>query len=136
MRTFELTDACGTSTEVSQVVDEVDTTGPEIVMPADVEVSCPEMPVLGDVSVSDACGSVSWTEAVDTLMLDCGFQWIRTVTASDACGNETAATQVLTQIDTTAPAFLEVPQDVTLSCSEEAPSRRNRLWPTNAAQRR
>ena len=30
----------------------------------------------GDVSVSDACGSVSWTEAVDTLMLDCGFQWI------------------------------------------------------------
>ena len=80
VRTFELTDACGTSTEVSQVVDEVDTTGPEVVMPQDVEVSCPEMPVLGDVNVSDACGNVSWTETVDTLMLDCGFQWIRTVT--------------------------------------------------------
>ena len=121
VRTFELTDACGSSTEVSQVVDEVDTTGPEIVMPADVEVSCPEMPVLGDVSVSDACGNVSWTETVDTLMLDCGFQWIRTVTAADACGNEAEAMQTLTQIDTTAPTFLEVPQDVTLSCSEEAP---------------
>jgi len=120
-RTFVLTDACGASTEAVQVVDYVDTTAPEIVMPDDATVSCPDVPLLEEVLVTDGCGSVSFTETIDTLMLDCGFQWERRVVATDVCGNVMEATQILAQIDTTQPSFINPPMDLELSCSEDIP---------------
>ena len=125
-RTFVLTDACGAATEAVQVVDYVDTTAPDIVMPNDVTVSCPEVPALEDFLVTDGCGTVSFTETIDTLLLDCGFQWERRVVATDVCGNVIEATQILAQIDTTPPSFINEPMDLELSCSDDIPEA---IWP-------
>ena len=46
----------------------------------------------------------------------------RTYTATDACGNVTAGTQVITVQDTTAPMFTFVPANVTIECSDTVPA--------------
>ena len=45
----------------------------------------------------------------------------RTFTATDACGNNTSATQTITVEDTTAPEFTSVPADYTVECSDAMP---------------
>jgi len=120
-RSFVLTDACGTSTSASQVIDFIDTADPVIEMPDDVEVSCPEELVFAPVSVTDACAEVVVVESVDTVDVACGLQLIRHVLAHDACGNMSEATQILTQVDNTPPTFTFVPDDLTLGCSMPTP---------------
>lgn len=120
-RSFVLTDACGTSTSASQVIDFIDTTDPVIEMPDDVEASCPEELVFAPVSVTDACADVVVVESIDTVDVACGLQLIRHVLAHDACGNMSEATQILTQVDDTPPTFTFVPEDLTLGCSMPIP---------------
>ena len=120
-RSFVLTDACGTSTIASQVIEFIDTADPVIEMPEDVEVSCPEELVFAPVSVTDACSEVVVVESVDTVDVACGLQLFRHVLAHDACGNMSEATQILTQVDDTPPTFTFVPGDLTLGCSMPIP---------------
>src|SRR5204863_31126 len=46
---------------------------------------------------------------------------VRTFTASDACGNSTTATRTVTVRDTTPPALLGVPPDLTVECDAVPP---------------
>ena len=45
----------------------------------------------------------------------------RTFHALDACGNESTATQVIDLIDTVAPVFGELPEDLLIACGEDIP---------------
>jgi hypothetical protein len=46
---------------------------------------------------------------------------VRTWTATDACGNQTSASQVIDTVDTTAPLLLGVPADLVIECGDPIP---------------
>jgi hypothetical protein len=120
-RTFVLTDACDASTTAQQVIEFLDTTAPTILMPEDVVISCTQEFVFEDFVVTDACSEVVVTETLDSLSVECGFQWERHVIAIDNCGNASEATQVVTQTDDTPPVFTSIPGNLTLDCSSPEP---------------
>ena len=70
----------------------------------------------------DNCGDVqiNTIEEITPGMCTGDYVLTRTFTASDDCGNENSALQVITIIDTTAPE-LTIPSDYTTECSDEIP---------------
>jgi len=121
VREVSLTDACGAQTQASQTINFIDTTDPVIQMPTEITVSCPNPVVLSPIVVEDACAEVFVSESVDTVVVDCGIQYVRTIVASDVCGNIAQATQVISQIDNIPPEFDWIPNDTTLACSDSVP---------------
>ena len=63
----------------------------------------------------DNCNTVVVTVDDVTTPGACAGDYVitRTFTATDACGNETNATQTITIVDTTAPTFTSIPEDFT-----------------------
>ena len=118
---MSLTDACGAQTQASQTINFIDTTDPVIQMPTEITVSCPNPVVLSPIVVEDACTEVFVSESVDTVVVDCGIQYVRTIVASDVCGNIAQASQVISQIDNIPPEFDWIPNDTTLACSDSVP---------------
>jgi len=53
--------------------------------------------------------------------LECGFQLIRTRTATDACNNTTTFTQTVTVEDFAPPVLSFLPANATLDCSDALP---------------
>ena len=121
VREVSLTDACGAQTQASQTINFTDNTPPVIHMPAESTVSCSDSVVLTPIVVEDACAEVFVSESVDTLVVDCGIQYVRHIQASDVCGNMAQATQVISQIDNIPPEFDWIPNDTTLACSDSVP---------------
>ena len=122
LRTYTATDDCGNSSSFEQIILLFDETAPEFTsVPADITVECSEEPLLEDAIATDNCSSPDISEEIEVLIGDCNgaYSWIRTFTATDNCGNATSAQQVITFIDTTAPAFTSVPEDYTTECSNE-----------------
>ncbi|MEM9917761.1 MAG: T9SS type A sorting domain-containing protein [Bacteroidota bacterium] len=117
-------DACGNRDTVQQQINVIDTIPPDLVgIPADVSAECdniPDAPNIGqDVTASDNCdNNPSITLSVDTLSGSCAqeFEIQRTWTATDACGNQSSATQRLFISDTTPPQLSNVPDDIQVSC--------------------
>ncbi len=117
-RTWVATDGCGNVTEAIQVITIIDTQAPTVSnAPADVSYECNENIPSADATFVDNCDSnptVSFNEANNDL--GCGFELVRTWTATDACGNSTSHVQTITVIDTQAPAFTNAPANVTVEC--------------------
>ncbi|MFM1931375.1 MAG: hypothetical protein RL226_678, partial [Bacteroidota bacterium] len=112
---------CGNETSYEQTINVTDTTAPVIVgVPADQTIECGEaIPAPGQIDVEDNCDPmpmVTSSEVVEDL--DCGYQVVRTYTATDACGNESTAVQTITVSDFTAPVFDSAPEDMTVNCDE------------------
>ncbi|PCJ80389.1 MAG: hypothetical protein COA49_09140, partial [Bacteroidetes bacterium] len=119
IRTFTATDDCGNASTAEQVISIIDTTGPEFTsIPADYTAECSDEHPFDSASAVDNCGTVSITEATDTIQGDCigNFQIIRVFTATDDCGNATSATQTISIIDTTAPVFNEYENYEVVAC--------------------
>ncbi|SNR61733.1 gliding motility-associated C-terminal domain-containing protein, partial [Lutibacter agarilyticus] len=59
----------------------------------------------------------------DSSVAGCGNSMVitRTWTATDACGNETAADQVITIEDMTPPTLSDMPSDISVTCLSEVP---------------
>src|SRR6185369_9201253 len=77
---------------------------------ADATIECPTAPVFSAPVFTDACQGVIAPSAVTvTNTVGCTNIITRTWTASDGCGNSSTAAQVITVIDTTAPAVTTAP---------------------------
>ncbi|MEL6986429.1 MAG: hypothetical protein AAGK97_01255, partial [Bacteroidota bacterium] len=99
--TWIATDDCGNSSEISFYLDIIDTIPPELRdVPADITVSCSEIPDTSGVTAWDEClcAHLDFEEEIISNDPNCftGATIIRTWTASDHCGNITTASQTIT----------------------------------------
>ena len=121
VRTFTATDDAGNSASATQTITVEDTTGPELLVPADYTVECSVDITLDAATALDNCGTADITESFDTVPGNAAgnYDIVRTFVATDDAGNETTAIQTITIEDTTAPAFDFLPQDFVAECSED-----------------
>jgi len=119
IRTWSATDACDNETLRSQTITVEDTTAPEVTAPADLSHECDETPDYGMAQATDNCGEVTISISEETTGDGCETILTRTFTATDECGNSSEAEQLITIVDTTAPYFTFIPQDLTHQCDEQ-----------------
>ena len=122
-REYGITNCTGSTTEFTQTVTVVDTSAPELTIPADYTAECSDEHPMDDASATDNCGDVTIDLVEETTQGSCTGEYTitRTFTATDDCGNATTATQTITIIDTTAPVFTYMPANYTAECSDEHP---------------
>jgi hypothetical protein len=110
IRTFTATDDCGNTATATQTITVVDTTAPVFTfVPEDVSVACLDDVVLEMATAEDNCGEavVTYNDVItDEICVDV-YTIIRTFTATDDCGNEETAVQVITIL----PPVVEIPED-------------------------
>ena len=122
-RTFTAVDDCGNEATAQQTITVLpDNTAPTFThVPASGELECGYEASMGMATATDDCGSVTVTfedsEQVDPCL---GGMFVRTFTATDACGNKATATQMITQkADKTPPVFTHVPAAMTVDCGSD-----------------
>ena len=119
MRMYTVTDECGNVSTFEQFLRLVDTTAPELTIPADYTIECDQEITYDDASATDNCdGNVAIELETEIIEGDCpqSYQIKRTWTATDDCDNESMATQTITVQDTTAPSFTNEAMDSTVEC--------------------
>ena len=126
IRTWTATDACGNISSQSQRITSSDTEAPTLTgVPNDVTVSCDNIPSATTPTATDNCDenvSVSLVEIQNAGSCASNYVLVRTWTATDACGNETEATQLISVEDNDAPVLQGVPADRTAACGEALPA--------------
>jgi gliding motility-associated-like protein len=128
-RTWIATDACGNTTSASQTVSVGDTEPPTFSdVPQSVTLQCGD-DVNGptEPTVEDNCDpNPTFTMAERRITGSCAgnFEFIRTWTATDACGNTSTVSQHVTIRDTKPPVLFSIPANVTLACGGPLPSGR------------
>ncbi len=125
-RTWTATDDCSNQASQAQVITVVDTTAPVLIgVPANVTVECDAIPDPPEVAATDNCSDpvVELIEEVEPGAGAGKSMITRTWVATDACGNQTRETQIITVVDTTPPQLQGVPVDMTVECDSvpEAP---------------
>ncbi len=120
-------DSCDNMTIENQMVFVIDNIAPLIASVNDLTINCDDLGSsqitdwLNNVTATDNCSSVDITNDYDPngfsggCSATTGTQTV-TFTASDACGNDTQTTAVITIIDNTAPVFDPI-ANITLSCT-------------------
>lgn len=108
-RTWTATDVCGNRRVATQVLTVQDTTPPVLLgVPADTTVASdavPPPPVVTAIDNADPDPVVTMSETNLPGSSAQGYQLVRTWTASDACGNQTSARQVITVQPAAYPAW-------------------------------
>ena len=125
VRTFVATDDAGNETTATQTITIEDTTAPVFdFVPQDLVAECSEDIVLLGASALDNCGGVVITLEADTTLGNAlgNYTVVRTFVATDDAGNSTSETQTITIVDTTAPEFISVPEDVAIQCIDDVPT--------------
>jgi hypothetical protein len=126
-RTYRATDACGNFAECTQTITVNDQQAPAITCPAAITVSCAgEVPAANPagITATDNCGAVTVTHIGDVISNQtCANRYTitRTYRATDACGNFSACTQIITVNDQTAPV-ITCPAPLTVSCASQVPT--------------
>ena len=133
-RTWTYTDACGNIATETQTITVNDTQAPVFsAPPVAANVQCSgDVPAMMNLAWTDNCdgaGSVAGNDVSDGL--SCPETITRTWTYTDACGNATSETQVITVHDTQAPVFNPSPANVTVQCSSDVPAMVNLDWTDN-----
>jgi len=117
-RTWTATDACGNTDVDEQVITVQDTTDPVLAgVPADVSVECNKVPVAALVTATDNCGDnpvITYAQVRTDEVDSCpsNYTLTRTWTATDACGNASSESQVITVEDTIAPTLTSDVHDI------------------------
>jgi gliding motility-associated-like protein len=127
VRTWTATDACGNSKTARQTLSVGDTEKPVLVgVPENITINCGGTPPLGTgVSANDNCDNNVRVVMNDvTVAGNCaGSYYIyRKWKATDACGNQSVASQTISVGDNEAPTFTNVPSGVTVSCGGVVPT--------------
>ena len=123
MRMYTVTDECDNVSTFEQFLRLVDTTAPELTIPADYTIECDQEITYDEASATDNCdGDVAIELLTEIIPGACPQSYTieRTFTATDDCDNSTTLTQTITVQDTTAPE-LTIPADYTAECSDEHP---------------
>jgi large repetitive protein len=118
-RTYTASDACGNTLDVTQLIYVQDNQAPSIEgVPANLELDCSEViPTPSLPSALDNCSpdvQVNFIQFSEELV--CGEQITRIWSATDDCGNQATASQVITVTDMTGPVFNTFPQDSNTTC--------------------
>ncbi|MFK7968843.1 MAG: hypothetical protein AB8F95_00680 [Bacteroidia bacterium] len=117
-RTWTATDACGNDASCIQTITVVDNTAPAITCPANVSVECDassDPAATGTATASDACDNAPVITFGDTYtpIGNSVGSISRLWTATDACGNPSTCTQIVSVIDSDDPTFT-VPANTTI----------------------
>ena len=124
-RIWRVTDACGNSTTASQTAVLGDTEAPVISgIPGMMTIDCPFDPDynFGNATITDNCDDDPELTFEDEFIPgDCPqeFTVMRTWIATDGCGNEGTARQIIVVVDETAPTIGCVPEDITVECDND-----------------
>ena len=120
IRTWTATDDCGNVASALQTISVFDNTAPILSgIPANITVSCGQLPAPATVTAADACdGNIAVVYAVSNAVNGCTEVVTRSWTATDNCGNQTTAVQVIQVIDNEAPQFTQMPANITANCDE------------------
>jgi len=116
--TWTVTDISGNISEATQTVTLIDTTSPEIFVPADIVAEATSlsgnMIELGEATGHDIMGIASVTEHPSRYFTlgETTIEW----TVVDTSGNSASATQTVTIIDTTAPS-ITAPSSITMEAT-------------------
>jgi len=125
-RTWSVTDWCGNSTVHVQTITVVDTIAPvfnETV--EDMTVECDDVPEAATITASDNCDedvTVVFNESTEEGECEGSYTLIRTWTATDDCQNVSVLVQTINVEDTTAPIFVDAPDDATYTCTDSIPA--------------
>ncbi len=118
---YSVTDDAGNTTTQQRVITVLDTEAPILFgVPVDITIQCgDQIPAPAEVTAFE-CTQLFDLSLQENNIEDCtNGSLIRIWTVADDCGNETNATQVITVVDTEAPVFVTLPDDITLACGEE-----------------
>ncbi|MFK7773644.1 MAG: SdrD B-like domain-containing protein, partial [Saprospiraceae bacterium] len=117
-RTWSVASGCGNGISHTQLITVEDTQSPILAgVPANLNVACGNVPAPANPVATDNCDTdvdISFNEIENPLA--CGYELIRTWTATDNCGNETSASQTITVEDTEDPILIGVPADEVVNC--------------------
>ncbi len=130
-RTYTVTDACGNSATVEQVINIVDITSPVLTCPIATTISCEDdnTPAgTGTATATDNCSAaadiaISFSDAStyngDPLtILHYNYTITRTWKAIDLAGNYSECTQIITVRDITGPV-ITCPGSITINCEDD-----------------
>lgn len=122
-RTWIATDPCQNTVTATQTITLIDTSPPTLVgVPADITLSCTDpVPSPADVKVADDCDpdpSIELEESIEPGNCKGNYILTRTWYTTDACGNNTASSQIITVEDTDSPVFTLTPPDITVNCHQ------------------
>ncbi|WP_242091529.1 HYR domain-containing protein, partial [Aestuariivivens sediminicola] len=125
-RTWTATDECGNSTNASQTINVTDTTPPVLSgVPANADVDCESIPVAAIVTATDNCSAIPLgvvlSESTTPGACAGTYTITRTWTATDECGNDVSASQIISVQDTTAPTASN-PGSISVQCPTDVPA--------------
>jgi len=126
-RTWTATDDCGNASSCEQTINVVDTTAPVVTCPGDVTIQCDvssNPSNTGEATGTDNCDlevDIAYSDAVSSGSCPDEQTITRTWTGTDDCGNIGSCDQIVTIIDTSAPA-ITCPDDITVQCTQDVES--------------
>ena len=138
LRQWTVTDDCGNSTIAQQTIHVVDNTLPVLAgIPADITVSCGNLPTAPTVTASDNCDSnveILFKETPVTAGSGCQLSITRTWLATDDCGNQTEATQTINVVDNVPPVLSAAPANLSVECGADVPTAATLIATDNCGQ--
>ncbi|MCB0549213.1 MAG: hypothetical protein KDD19_16665, partial [Phaeodactylibacter sp.] len=129
-RSWTVSDCSGNTTVATQTITVVDLEAPVILdaVPADVTVSCLNMPAAAPLAAFDLCDGNIFSTGIPVDDLSglgaCGAgEVVRTWTVTDCAGNTTSASQIITLVDAGPPTIDDpVPANITVNCIDLPPA--------------
>lgn len=127
-RTFQhlaLNLACGNFTIVFETISVAENSAPEFVsLPEGLVLACDGELDFGEPGVVDACTDVNLVIAEEWITGDCpsNHTVVRTLVATDVCGNTSTASYSVEIVDEAAPSFANFPADVVIGCDDDLPA--------------
>ncbi|MFN5620140.1 MAG: hypothetical protein ACK478_02455, partial [Flavobacteriales bacterium] len=124
-RTWTAADDCGRTSTFVQIISIADTEAPQIFGNLEISRPCSDWGML-DPSIYATDNQSNNVQVVilsdEFVTGSCAGTVIRTLVATDDCGNSSTFEQVITLIDAIAPVAINEPVTITVECSDEIPA--------------